>query len=245
MTPGRVPLSVLTLNLWNLNEPLELRMQRLERWLAEHRPDVVALQEVAAAEGATQAHRLAAAGDWQVHYQRATGDADRHQGLAVLTGPAAAGLPTVELPEVAGDEPRILQQVEVPVGAVRLRLANTHLAWRPADTAGRVRQAATVARGLADAAEPVLLVGDLNDVHDSPPLRELAGTGGLLDRCDDDQPTFAADNPWTWQPELLDRRVDHVLSDGGVTVTAVRRVLTGGDGPVVSDHHGVLARVGV
>jgi endonuclease/exonuclease/phosphatase family metal-dependent hydrolase len=37
--------SVLTLNLWNINEPLEVRHRALESGLKQIRPDIVCLQE--------------------------------------------------------------------------------------------------------------------------------------------------------------------------------------------------------
>lgn len=238
-------LSLLTLNLWNVNPPLELRMSRARTWVGDHAPDLLALQEVSTLDdGATQAHLLAAAaGHDHVVFQPTWRGDRRDQGNAICSRLPLRELDPVRLPDVEGDEPRILEQVEVqgPVGP--LRVATTHLAWRVADTAGRVLQAAAIVRALDDCADPLVLAGDLNAVHGSPPLNELAEQGALVDACGDDRPTFAAGNPWTWQPSLLGRRVDHVLLRGDLRARAVEVVLDGDAAPPASDHYGVLARL--
>lgn len=239
-------IDLLTLNLWNLSPPLEARTAALESWLARSHPDVLALQEVGTVGGRTQAHRLAAAARYRhVHFVAATRARGWEQGLAVVSDLPMTALDPTPLPDAPGDETRLLQQVELRVGAGRLRVANTHLAWEPGHTEERTSQAAVITDTLAGCPDPVVLVGDLNDVHGSPPLRELIQGAGLTDRCDDDQPTFAADNPWTWQPLLLDRRVDHVLAHEAVATPRVEVVLTGEDAPRVSDHYGVRAHLEV
>lgn len=235
---------LLTLNLWNLSPPLEARTAALESWLARSHPDVLALQEVGTVGGRTQAHRLAAAAHYRnVHFVAATRRRGWEQGLAVVSDLPMTALEPTPLPDAPGDETRILQQVEVRIRADRLRLANTHLAWEPGQTEERTRQAAAITDALAGCPDPLVLVGDLNDVHGSPPLRELTGRTALTDRCCDDDPTFAADNPWTWQPLLLDRRVDHVLAHESVRTPRVDVVLTGEDAPRVSDHYGIRAQL--
>lgn len=235
---------ILTINLWNLNAPLPERMERAKTWIRTHRPDITVMQEVCPLEGRTQAHVIAA-GYQHVHFDRATGTGERIQGLAVATDLPMAPLDPVELPEVEGDERRILQQVEVSAEAGPFRVANTHLAWRLEDEAGRVRQTAAIGRALADCHGPVVLAGDLNDVHGSPPLRELADTAGLTDVCSDERPSFAAENPWTWQVSLMDRRIDHVLVRGAIDAVGTDLVMTGEDAPPVSDHYGVTCHLTV
>lgn len=237
-------LDVLTLNLWNLSDPLEARMAGLESWLSRVHPDLLALQEVGTVGDRTQAHRLAAAAGYaNVRFLGATRRRGWEQGLAVVADLPLTSLSPVPLPDAPHDETRVLQQVEATVGTGTLRVANTHLSWEPAHTRERTRQAAVIAETLAGCEDPVVVLGDLNDVHGSPPLLTLEEGAGLRDRCDDDRPTFAAENQWTWQPALLDRRVDHVLAGDDVDVLRAEVVLTGAEGARVSDHYGVLARI--
>jgi len=51
--------------------------------------------------------------------------------------------------------------------------------------------------------------------------------------------TFSFTNPFASQYWLLGRRIDHVLVSPELRVLEARRVLTGTDAPVVSDHYGV------
>ncbi|MDX1621941.1 MAG: hypothetical protein R3320_13165, partial [Nitriliruptorales bacterium] len=59
-----------------------------------------------------------------------------------------------------------------------------------------------------------------------------------------DRPTFASENPWTWQVSLMDRRIDHVLVRD-LQAASSEVVLTGEDAPPVSDHYGVRCVVEV
>src|SRR5512139_4267815 len=56
-----VTFSVLTLNLWNINEPLEPRYRALSKGLQKLRPEIVCLQEVHRdpKSGRSQAHLIA------------------------------------------------------------------------------------------------------------------------------------------------------------------------------------------
>ncbi|MDX1620044.1 MAG: endonuclease/exonuclease/phosphatase family protein [Nitriliruptorales bacterium] len=237
-----VGIDLLTLNLWNLGAPVEVRMQRARTWVGDEVPDLLVLQEVSSLPGGpagwTQAHQLAdAAGHEHVSFDRTWSGDDRDQGLAVVSTFPLSTLEPVALPEVDDDEPRLLQRVEVATPGGPLRVANTHLAWRIDDQPGRVEQAAAITHALGERHVPTVLAGDLNDVHGSPPLTVLTESG-FDDVCGDDRPTFDADNPWTFQEELYDRRVDHVLVRG-IDADPAEVVLSGDDVPPVSDHYGV------
>lgn len=234
---------VLTLNLWNVEGPVRQRMRDLARWLDQVRPDVVALQEVAVLDGVWQSDTVAR----QVGYGSVmTADLPGSEGLALLSDAPIRPVATVPLPAVPGDDRRLLQQADIDLGGITARIANTHWAWRPAATRGRVSQARAVAAELDGADRPVVLCGDLNDVPGSPPLAILAAAG-LVETFAmagaPQRPTFDRANPYAWQDELLGRRVDHVLVSADVRVDGARVVLDGRDGPVVSDHHGVLVDV--
>lgn len=235
-------MEILTLNLWGTNGPAEERLAALAAVLREHRPDVVALQEVERHGDVTQAHWLAeAAGYPHVCAVRTGRGAKRGEGLAVLCAEEPNPLDMVALPGRMAAHPRGLQLVDVPGFGGMVRVANTHLAWRLDDTDLRVEQAAAIRDELDGWSGPAVLAGDLNDVAGSPPLRLLAAAGfadALSAAGGRDRPTFDAANPYLWQPELAGRRVDHVLVRG-LAATAGAVVFTGEDAPMVSDHFGV------
>lgn len=243
-------LRVLTINLWGDSEPLEERMAGLGDYLDRERPDVVGFQEVADKGDPTQAHRLAEmAGYPTVHHVRTGRMHTRGEGLAILTNLEAEPGPTVPLPEGAEDShPRALQQLDVTTAdGLVLRIGNTHLAWPLKAADLRTKQAERIREQLDRWTRAVVLVGDLNDVPGSAPLLTLTDAG-LID-CyaavhRQDRWTFHPDNPYAELPQLLERRVDHILARGFEVLDAAV-VLTGADAPVVSDHYGVRATLAV
>jgi endonuclease/exonuclease/phosphatase family metal-dependent hydrolase len=248
VSPGGGTLDVVTINLWGAGGPARARMDALADWLAAERPDIVLLQEVERVAGTDAADLLgAAAGYPHVAGIRTGWGSAVGEGLAVLARPPLRPRPGRRLPLAPLDPPRALQQVDVDTPAGTVRLANTHLAWRLSATGARTRQARTVVRALSAARLPVVLGGDLNDVFGSDPLGVLAAAG-FVDCCAHEaapRDTFDAANPYMGEPALAGRRVDHLLVRGP-ELSAVRVVLDGHAGPVVSDHYGVraLMRVG-
>lgn len=258
MGDGAWRLSVLTLNLWNINEPLRLRLDRLVEYLRADPPDVVALQEVSRVGERLQSELLADAADYPfVHDVRATRPPLREEGLAVLTRMPSRPWPATRLPGASVGGWRVLQRVSLrgPDSPDRMLIANTHLAYRRRDRARRQAQADTIRtvlhRTLGRA--PVVLCGDLNDTPDSSPIATLRGSGAheLIDAWEvagDGSPglTFASANGWTSFALGPDRRIDYVLVSRGIRVHACRVVLTGADGwGPVSDHYGVRVELQV
>ncbi|MDQ3931938.1 MAG: endonuclease/exonuclease/phosphatase family protein [Actinomycetota bacterium] len=245
-----MPLRVLTINLWGDNPPLQKRMAALVAYLQRERPHLVALQEVADFQGRTQAEELAeAAGYPSVHLVTTGRLLWPGEGLAILAEFDVEAATTVALPHDLEDaHPRALQQVDVqmPDGAV-IRVANTHLAFPLGAVRLRRQQTERILEELESFAGASALLGDLNDVIDSEPLRVLTAAG-FVD-CyaavhEQEHWTFHPANPYAEQTELLERRVDHVLARGLEVVDAAV-VLTGEDTPVVSDHYGVQATLDV
>lgn len=242
--PEAVPLHVLTLNLWGNNPPLQKRMSGLTGYLQRERPHVVALQEVAELNDRSQADDLAEACGYVAYHVDTGRLLWPGEGLAVLTDLDAEAATTVPLPHGSEDaHPRALQQLEVriPGGAV-VRIANTHFAF-PLGATGLRRQQAERSLAALEDGDAAVLMGDLNDVPDSQPLRVLT-QAGFVD-CyaavnEQERWTFHPANPYAEQTELLERRVDHVLARGLEVIDAAV-VLTGEGEPVVSDHYGVRA----
>lgn len=246
-----ISLEILTLNLWGTNGPAYERMANLVAYLREAPPDVVALQEVEGWDGTTQAHHLAReAGYTSVSVVRTGRWLRRGEGLAVLANREAHLVDMVALDSTLRDHPRGVQLVDVPAFDGVVRVANTHLAWRLDATEQRVEQVTGIRDELAGWTGPAVVAGDLNDVAGSSPLDVLTAAGfadALAAAGGRDRPTFDRANPYLWQPELADRRVDHVLVHG-LEATAAQVVLTGEDAPIVSDHFGLritLAPAGV
>jgi len=201
---------------------------------------------VSVADGEPQSDVVARqAGYPHAHYAEAYRSGEAGEGVAVLTHPPSAALPTVAL--AAGRSRRALQLVRVGLGARRsLVVANTHFAHRLDAGALRAWQARRVLACLERSAgtDAVVLLGDLNDLPDSEPLRLLRSSPALpLRDCwaehrpADPGHTYARTNPWAVFRAGVDRRIDYALASPHLTVESAEVVLTG---PPASDHYGVL-----
>ena len=263
------PIGVLTLNLWGTNGPVRERLDALTRYLDATQPDVVALQEIRFLAGRSQSELIAEVCGYPAwHYDRSWGSGEAEEGLAVLSRHPLTAWPSIPLPGQDKDVPRQLQRVEVEVHGRSLLLANTHLAFRRRHGRLRIQQVRRIlealptgtdgaegahGRGDETATRPMVLVGDLNAAARSRAVRRLLAApprgAGLRDAqaaaAGRPRATFSFANPFANQHWLLGRRVDHVLVSPDLRVLDARRVLTGRDAPVVSDHYGVRADLAI
>ncbi len=241
--------SILTLNLWNISEPLEPRYRALESGLQRLRPDIICLQEVARdpQTGRSQAELVATMSGLQ---HTAEGD-----GLAVLCSAPIARSQRVALPEFAGDYPRQILLTDVVIEGRTLLVANTHLAYRPEMVGERQVQADALLAALKDyaatsAAIAKLLCGDFNDTADSPTVRAVMGSEqGFHDAYAERHPnspgfTFFTRNKYVDPVWTEDQRIDYVFSTAELTVLDCAVVFDGHDGlDLVSDHFGVFCKL--
>lgn len=230
--------SVLTLNLWNVNEPLTARMSTLGAGLKLLRPDIVCLQEVAHG----QSERVA----------KACGlpHVINNGALSILSRTAIARSHSVKLPEAPHDEPRQVLLVETLIEGRPVLVANTHLAWPPEMTAERKAQAATLLAAIGrGTAKTRILCGDFNDDPDSPALRLVSdGDAGFHDAyaaCRPDHPgfTWSRKNPYVDPSTTKDQRIDYIFASGDLKPGDGTIVFDGNNGlGVASDHFGVFCR---
>ena len=143
---------------WNVNS-LKARLPRVLELLAEHRPDVVCLQETKAAAGQPLPAELADAG-----YTAVGHGAGRWAGVAVLLGPGrrpdvvAAGLPGEPDPA----EARWLEVTAGPLTVVSVYVPNGRAVASPAFAAKLAFLDAAAERLGALAGRPLLAAGDWN-----------------------------------------------------------------------------------
>ena len=220
---------VVTLNLWGLQPPLDVRLALAARQLRALAPDAVALQEVRPMDqdgrrGRTTAAFLAEALGCEHVYEPAVHRDEGDEGLAILSRHPidehrVTRLPDAlsEAPDGAPDEapdgdPRILLSAQIHAPAARLWLHCTHLHYRLAGGLVRERQAVAVdaaVRNLGmnlDDAPVHVLCGDFNASPDSDEMRFLRGLTTLADRRTVYQDAFARVHPhrdgFTWSTEM-------------------------------------------
>ncbi|HWA60823.1 MAG TPA: endonuclease/exonuclease/phosphatase family protein [Caulobacteraceae bacterium] len=215
-----------------------LDVARVAAVIAEHEPDIVALQEVdvfrARTGGVDQAHRIAERLNMAFRFNAALRVEEEQYGDAILTRLPEHLVKAGPLPgyrRIPQLEPRGALWVEVSIGGKALQVINTHLGLVPRE---QQIQAAHVAGhewlSCPDCVAPAILVGDFNATPMSVVHRRLSGhltDARRLAPGPRRVPTF----PSTF-PVLA---IDHVFVSAGVKVRSVRA----GDSPlarVASDH---------
>ena len=128
----------MTLNLWNISEPLEPRYHALAAGLKKLRPEIVCLQEVYRdpKSGRSQAELVAEMCRLNHHVGE--------NGLSIISSQPAVHSVIEPLPQMPDDPPREVLLAEFVVEARRLLVANTHLAYQPKMVEGRRKQAQAV-----------------------------------------------------------------------------------------------------
>ncbi len=239
---------VLTLNVWNVNEPLAVRYRALEAGLKRLRPDIVCLQEVYRdpKSGRSQAELIANMCNLAHTVE--------HNGLAILCANPAVRSDSVALPEFPGDFPRDVLLAEFLIESRPLLVANTHLAYPPELVQERRQQAETLLSAierLYSGTAAKILCGDFNDVPDSLAVRTV------LDGKQEFRDVFAECHPgksgFTYSPKknryvepswTVDERIDYIFSNGDLAAADCAVVFDGSNGlDLVSDHFGVFGNL--
>jgi endonuclease/exonuclease/phosphatase family metal-dependent hydrolase len=242
-------LGVLTLNLWNINEPLEARHRALESGLKRLRPDIVCLQEADRDPGSGQRQaELVATMCGHTHVVE-------DNGLAIVCSSPIMRSSNVSLPEFPGDFLRQALSAELLISGQPLLVTNTHLAYLPEMIEERKRQAEMVLTAIKrhrSTGRPMakILCGDFNDTADSPAVR------AVMDSEEEFQDVFAAcfpdcegityscrnryvDPSWT-----LDQRIDYIFASRDLVIKNCSVVFDGNSGfDLVSDHFGVFCNL--
>jgi endonuclease/exonuclease/phosphatase family metal-dependent hydrolase len=249
---------VMTLNIWNYNEPWDLRRGLIAACIAESAPDIIGLQEIrldATRAPLDQARQIVGLlGDAYQALCRPAMVYERDpicaEGLAVLSRWPIASSDAVELTRDPSDpadrHQRIVLHAEIATPAGPLHFLNTH--WSLSEAA-RLRNAAetrAVVGGLADRA-PVILVGDLNSTPDGASARALFGRDASDEIVVRDAwPTLHPDQPgFTYRCDKPARRIDYIafnLPGGAGRLLDIRLACCQStDGVFPSDHLGIIA----
>jgi endonuclease/exonuclease/phosphatase (EEP) superfamily protein YafD len=220
--PAPAPAPALSLLQWNVYvggvEPADLR-----RALAEHRPDVVTLQE-ADLDAVAEDAELAAA-----YPHRLVGDGETAPSLAILSRfpIVESGVPPMDA--AAWDMPRVVW-ARLDVGGRTVTVVNAHPIpprtfgagcplLRCYNTGPRDAQIADVRRLVEElrlrSGDPLILAGDMNVTEREPAYFDLAA--GLRDAHRAAGAGFGA----SWRPGFMDipwglLRIDYIFADEGV-----------------------------
>jgi endonuclease/exonuclease/phosphatase family metal-dependent hydrolase len=240
--------SVLTLNLWNINEPFAARMSALQAGLKVLRPDIVCLQEVANDPGSGQRQSELAAQACDLAH------AAESNGLSILCRYPIVRSQSAALPDAPRDEPRQVLLAATLIEGRLLSVTNTHLAWRPEMIQERKVQTETVLAAIERfsstiGAKAKILCGDFNDDPDAPALLRVSGSGqGFHDvyaECHHDDPgfTWSLQNPYVDPSTNRDQRIDYIFATDKLESKDCSIVFDGNGLDFASDHFGVFCHL--
>jgi endonuclease/exonuclease/phosphatase family metal-dependent hydrolase len=238
--------SVLTLNLWNINEPLESRYSTLATGLKSLCPDIVCLQEVSRDPRSARSQSELVADICNLEHSA------EKKRLSILCRYPVVRSHSVALPEVPGDGPRQVLVAEVVIERRPLLVANTHLAYRPEMIQERKAQVEALLAGITryrstDGVKAKILCGDFNDVPNSPAVRAVLNSEeGFHDVYGECHPssfgfTYSHKNPYVDPSSTVDQRIDYIFASGDLVPKDCSVVFDGHNGlDFVSDHFGVF-----
>ncbi|VVJ17211.1 Uncharacterised protein [Amycolatopsis camponoti] len=253
-------LRLITWNVWGRFGPWEQRQGGIAAVLAEHAPDVLALQEAWSAADRDQARELAAAAG--LHHHRFSGDREEEgvtSGSAVLSRWPITTVESWVLPGPPGHEGSAVRaDIDGPRGPVRL--VSVMLDWPLHHTRIRQDQVTELAQRVRELGRGALTVvcGDFNATPDCDEIRMLTGRAAGAGVCWHDAWEFAGTGPghtWStanpWAAAVLprDRRIDYVFSTsfrrgGAGQPTRAQLLGTAAAGATMpSDHYGVLTEL--
>jgi endonuclease/exonuclease/phosphatase family metal-dependent hydrolase len=185
MVVNHLTVKVMTLNIWNYNEPWHIRLNLIADLIGLHKPDVIGLQEIRYDERydpeKNQAEQIAERlTDYRFTFEKAQIDsADRWEGLAILSKFDIIDSSYIRLSRDMEDEldkrhQRIVLRavIDLPVG--QFNFFNTHLSL--SDKA-RKRVIIEVVDFLENFESnlPKVIVGDFNATLDQEPIKFITG----------------------------------------------------------------------
>jgi len=232
-------LIVMTFNIVHGNPPSKpgsIEPQAVAKTINDHKPDLVALQEVdvntkRSGTGLNEAEFIAAKTGMHFYFAKAIDFQGGEYGVAILSKFPFSRQQVYHLPTVegTGGEPRILAVTEISIaGHGSISFACTHLDAQERDT-NRLVQIKAIVNILKSNPHPVILAGDLNS---TPGSEEIDILDDLFTRsCHDCAYTFPADQP--------SKTIDHVAwTPIKKFVAESHKVI---NDPYSSDHRPVMA----
>lgn len=251
-------MSVLTLNMWNVNDPFKERMEVVDCFVAERAPDIVCLQEIPVFNGKPFFPSAFSRMGYNCVYLGSGRFGDRAEGIAICTKSPSILLGGVLLPEGHDNRGRTALAVGVPDehGGWRALAVTTHLTNGDADIPVRRAEASEISRTISSiwsrfGRMPTVLTGDFNCTDDEDAIKLLVQSGAGVGLRDiqaefglaghstlDRHNIFAADHP------RGDRRIDYIFMSEEWQLEDFQIVFNDvANAAFASDHYGLYVNV--
>ncbi len=256
-------LKLATWNLWWRFGPWRERQPLIIDTLRDLDADVLCLQELWGELGKDQAAEIADELDYHAIYEPVLPIDGVDWGMGILSRwplleTSAFVLPSMPSDDGSRDCKAMWARIDGPRGAIDV--LNTHLSWRPEESAIRQQQMAAIAKYTKETHRggmPPILCGDFNAIPTADEIRMMTGEApvpvdGLyfIDAwraAGREEPGYTWDrtNSLTQKALLPNRRLDYVfvgepaLNGAGHVLKASRIGTEATDGLFASDHYGV------
>lgn len=239
----------LSINLWNINNPLEERMSALDRFVERERPDIICFQEVSRVANDLQITNICNKYSYNLQYEKSGEWLGREEGLAIASLYDFVDIHRYELPMTNSynDMQRILFKCSILYHDKLLNVYNTHLAYHINSNETRKYQNEFIANQLKNdnnSASTFILCGDFNCFNNESTIFSFLDKNGVNYFSSNDNLmssyTFDSSNQYC-SPELWpNRNLDYILFSKNGDFTG-RLCMTGRDGfQPCSDHYGVI-----
>lgn len=241
-------MKILSINLWNINEPLQARMDILEKYLIAEEPDCICFQEISKVNKKIQVEDILNKLHYEWSYCLSGFWKGREEGLVIATKTYHKLIENKELPLIENDMRRIFMGVELkhPVYGL-LYIFNTHLAYHITNGNGRISQIKAILKSMSlySGKGSVILCGDLNEDPYQGKLYDFINNYegiNLKDTCDKKLITFSQNNRYSTKDLWPERKIDYIFYSGEINLKSSLVMVEGDEYGCCSDHYGLLAK---
>ncbi len=238
----------LSINLWNINPPLNSRMDSLKKFITETNPDIICFQEVSYLGNKLQIDFLKEDFNYEFIYAKSDNWEGREEGLAIASFYPITNYEVIHLPSnnSKNDMQRILLRVDVSINDTILSVYNTHLAYHKDSRLCRIHQTKEIAKTINTAHNcnsHVILCGDFNSFPKDEILEYIINDRSILyNTCLYDSFSFSNANKYVSPKLWPNRNIDYIFASQKCRFES-RLCMCETDGyPVCSDHYGVISK---
>ena len=241
-------MKILTLNLWNINEPLIKRMRILKKFLIDVEPDCICFQEISKVNNTIQIDQILRELNYKYTYCLSGLWKNREEGLVIATKLPHKLILSKKLTLIKNDMERSVMGVEILHSKIgKVYIFNTHLAYHISNNSGRLEQIKEVLEYIQGYANKgvIIFCGDLNEAPDQGKLYHFIESYEkikLKDTCDSNLITFSSKNKYVSNELWPNRKIDYIFYYGNINLKSKLVMVEDDEFGCCSDHYGLLAQ---
>ena len=243
-------MKLLSLNLWNINEPLEERMRNLSAFIEGEKPDIICFQEVSLFNGLPQVDSILKELQYQYVYKKSGEWKQREEGLVIATKYSIEEQQSSILFKNTKIEnmQRLLLSITVSgeKNPKRIGVFNTHLSFKPESRDTRKRQMEEIINIIGERLmdlDVCILMGDFNYFENEKHIDSylFKGKKVLYSTWESNvEITFDSNNKYVSEKLWPDRLLDFIYLSSPATSFSKKCMCQSDGYDLCSDHYGVF-----